>query len=262
MKRLLTLLITTVIVLSACSRKLPEKPVQYLPGVGICTVENLSDNLELWCEVWDNTAGKETTLTKENLILMVLPSANKGTTFTAYYNDPDEFYIWNRSLLSEIIEANTSNLMQDYLYAGVIQGARIYADKVLFGREPGIDLGDMFKPQFSRISAYHYVASYPEYNLLYDIKDHQPETFREFMDCSPALGINGFLCLSFLTVPEEKLKSVTFSLELPIEYQYYKDYTEADYNKQGIPPPGQRVLKGNITVEFGKVVHTVKGMEY
>lgn len=262
MKRLSILVIIIISFLSGCSNKLPLKGVTERPHVGICTVENLSDSLELWCEVWDSSAGNETNLTKDNLIICILPSAKDNKTFTSYYDSQDDFYNWHRNLLSEIIEANTSYLVQEYLYAGVGSGARICADKVIFGREPGVDLGDMFKPQFSRFLTYHYVASYPEYNLLYDLKVHQPETFREFMNCSPSLGTYGFLCLKFTNVPQEELQTITFSVELPVEYQYYKKYEELDYNEQGILPPGQRILKGSITVEFGKIVHTTKAMIY
>ena len=262
MKKIFYLFVIAVLFLSGCSTKSQISPIMEIPGVGIYTAEELSDNLGLWCEVWDIYSGKETVLTKENLVLNILPSAKDGKSFNSYYKDQDAFYLWHRDLLSEIIEVSTNNYPQEYLYAGICSGARIYADKVIFGREPGEDLGDLFKPLFSRLHTYHYIAGYPEYNLLYDIKESQPKTFREFMDCFPALGTYGFLCLTFLKTPEEDLQTVTVSIELPVEYQYYKEYTEAEYKELGIPPPGQRILKGDITIEFGKTVYTSGHMEY
>ena len=67
---------------------------------------------------------------------------------------------------------------------------------------------------------------------------------------------DGFV-FSFKDIPEERYKAITFSIEIPIEGEYFQllfngeDYPESYYTyEKRVLPNENRVLRGSVTVRF------------
>lgn len=166
--------------------------------------------------------------------------------YTAYHNWENALY--NNGLVNECSGECEHYQEHHYVYAGIADGAKIYADRVLWGREPGEDLGDMFVvPSYSD----NLIVAYPEFNLLYGWDEPHPETFRELMQQRMALPKNVVARLAFAELPPEDLDVVTFTVEIPVDVDYYEDYSPEMYELHPtLKPEGRRLLKGSVTVEF------------
>lgn len=252
MKRFALILLPIVGMLSSCEK---NNDVDSITGTsGLQTAERLSDVLVGHVCTYFNESG-EFVLNKENLALAFFTTWDNDAYYTSYDSGTDEwrnFYDWSRSLLGkgvfDYVDESCNN--HSYVYAGISEGARIYADKVLWGRAAGEDLGDMFA-----IPHYHndVIVSYPDFEVLYGHGDKLPETFREFTSESIALNSIGtsVVCLSFLEVPQEELDTVTFTIEIPVDVKYYESYPQEIYKTYNLKPEGIRLLKGSVKVKFG-----------
>lgn len=141
----------------------------------------------------------------------------------------------------------------NFIYAGIAEGAQIYADKVLFGRKAGSSLNDFFVVKPSLL----FCMTYPEYMVE---EYHFSEgwdyrcSFGEYHSVGRALTFGNQLSLG--EIPSDEYDEVTFTIEIPIECEYMqqiiygKDYPE-EYYEQGLVERNEnRVLRGSVTVRF------------
>ena len=146
-----------------------------------------------------------------------------------------------------------------YTYAGIREGACIYADVPLFGREAGEPLNDKFVVKSYSPQTWIRV-SYPEFDILANGYEEELSTdFDEVYKIGSAIFsfINDGFVFSFKEYPEEKHDSITFTIEIPIEGEYFqlkfngKDYPESYYTyEHRVLRNDNRVLKGSVTVKF------------
>lgn len=227
-------------------------------GIGIETAETLSDSLGLLV----TNLNPETTYysdfqpPKDDFLLKVYTNRDNEAyheTYTSLESAKTQArYEWSRSLKQNgLIEyADQDKRYLDYYYAGIADGARIYADKVLWGREPGEDLGDMFAIPFYNTDV---IVTYPEFYILYGREDKHPDTFRDFFSESTALCTPVITVLTFAEIPPEEFDTVTFTVEIPIDVEYYEDYSPEMYEQHPtLKPEGRRLLKGSVTLKFAE----------
>jgi len=145
-----------------------------------------------------------------------------------------------------------------YTYAGIREGARIYADVPLFGREEGASLNDKFivKP-YSNATCI--IASYPDFNILYNgYEEKLPTDFDEVFKEGTAIFsyTNRGFVFSFKEIPEERYDAIRFTIEIPVEGEYFQlifygcDYPDSYYNTGRALRNNDRVLKGSFTMHF------------
>lgn len=103
--------------------------------------------------------------------------------------------------------------------AGILDGARLYADKALFGREAGMDLGDLFYLSNSiDFSIDHYQFNYPDYSLkaFYTEDSYETTTFKYFFSEGTALSF--FAVFKLKEIPQEQYDTITLTVEIPVRY--------------------------------------------
>ena len=241
MKQSISILFTLLLLLLGCSKQ---------------------DESELFCSISSPEILSDTLAfiinkpsSKDNFILEVytmrdFKSYNPFNDLTI--EDLNAIIDWKRSLhsngLKEYVVKGNHN--QYFTYAGIADGAKIYADKILWGRDAGEDLGDMFAIRWYYNDV---IVSYPDFRVLYGPSDKHPETFREFT--SQRIALNGIQAcvtsLTFAEIPPEVLDTVTFTVEIPIDVEYFKDYPPEMYEQHpNLKPEGRRLLKGSTTVKF------------
>ncbi|MBR3022177.1 MAG: hypothetical protein IKH59_07425 [Bacteroidaceae bacterium] len=186
--------------------------------------------------------------------------------FAIYPENHDPNYTFWRELGSEIdafLEENPQIENPDidcFFYAGVREGARIYADKMLFGREPGSDLGDLMVMQ-PLGEGLRIAATYPDFHVVtYYRAEVNPVTFSEFYSEGRALVAKlrwgDALYVSFINLPPENYDEVTFTIEIPIVCEYLQqiingeDYPESYYEQGLVERNENRVLRGSVKVRF------------
>jgi hypothetical protein len=242
------LIITALLLFAGCAK---EPEWRYLPWIN--TAEKLADTLSIYINRINNVYPPK----KDKFIFCILTKLN--TQVYQYFSYDDIEYTqakreWLLSLLDNGLNQygfNTrANSYRGFTYAGIAEGAKIYADRVLWGREPGEDLGDMFS------IPYYYndlIATYPDFSVLYAPGDEYPKTFREFTSNRIALTYTQGpqVCLTFAEIPPEEFDSFTLTVEIPVDVEYYKDYPPEIYEKHPyLKPPGRRILKGSRKIEF------------
>lgn len=176
------------------------------------------------------------------------------------YDFPDsvsrEIYTKIRDKARPFLDSPYSKNQFSYCNAGLRSGTRIYVDKVLFGREPGANLADMFKVHHiydPNITRYETILSYPDWNILYPYDaQNKPETFEEFAAEGTLLcGYNtSFATLLFKEIPEEIYDEFTLSVEIPITSEYLYDFPESYYEEYDLPRSGDRLLKSSVKLTF------------
>jgi hypothetical protein len=242
-------IIITLMTFAGCAKE-PEK--RDMPWIS--TAEKLSDTLSIHINRINNVYPPK----KDEFVFVIFTRNN--TLVRKYFSTyDDKEYVqaraeWLSSLLDNGLNQygykGLASRYSDFLYAGIAEGAKIYADRVLWGREPGEDLGDMFS------IPYYYndlIATYPDFSVLYAPGDEYPKTFREFTSNRIALtytqGPQVFL--TFAEIPPEEFDSFTLTVEIPVDVEYYKDYPPEIYEKHPyLKPPGRRILKGSRKIEF------------
>jgi|GEM_PF-4609015 len=146
-----------------------------------------------------------------------------------------------------------------YTYAGVREGAQIYANVPLFGRKAREPLNDKFAVMsYSPLTWIR--VSYPDFNIIFNgYEEELPTDFDEVFQAGTALFsyISDGFVFSFKDIPEERYKAITFSIEIPIEGEYFQllfngeDYPESYYTyEKRVLPNENRVLRGSVTVRF------------
>ena len=234
---------------AGCAKE-PEK--RDMPWIS--TAEKLSDTLSIHINRINNVYPPK----KDEFVFVIFTRNN--TLVRKYFSTyDDKEYVqaraeWLSSLLDNGLNQygykGLASRYSDFLYAGIAEGAKIYADRVLWGREPGEDLGDMFS------IPYYYndlIATYPDFSVLYAPGDEYPKTFREFTSNRIALTYTQGpqVCLTFAEIPPEEFDSFTLTVEIPVDVEYYKDYPPEIYEKHPyLKPPGRRILKGSRKIEF------------
>lgn len=237
------------------------------------------DTLENYFNPYSDTVftiyPKDGILSKENFILYIYPQeirSDDGFTVSA---DRDSALIENRRLFlkekgQHIVKEINDNICfpepyphypgnQRYIYAGIRSGARIYADKTLFGREAGSNLNDYFIAIYSPLSMI--VASYPDYRVLRGFKESAAtaDSFEKFfLEGRSLSGSMSHLTLN--SIPDENYDEITFTIEIPI-------YCEGWPRNACLLPPvtdsdRYRVLKGSVTLNFGELYPSSGGNLY
>ena len=242
-------IIITLMTFAGCTKE-PEK--RDMPWIS--TAEKLSDTLSIHINRINNVYPPK----KDEFVFVIFTRNN--TLVRKYFSTyDDKEYVqaraeWLSSLLDNGLNQygykGLASRYSDFLYAGIAEGAKIYADRVLWGREPGEDLGDMFS------IPYYYnnlIATYPDFSVLYAPGDVYPKTFRELTSNRIALTYTQGpqVCLTFAEIPPEEFDSFTLTVEIPVDVEYYKDYPPEIYEKHPyLKPPGRRILKGSRKIEF------------
>jgi len=161
--------------------------------------------------------------------------------------------------ISSYIEQGKQAGYPRYTYAGIRERACIYADVPLFGREAGEPLNDKFAvTSYSQLTWIR--VSYPEFNILANgYEEELPTDFDEVYKVGTAIFsyINDGFVFSFQEYPEEIYDEITFTIEIPIEGEYFQimfngeDYPESYYTyEHRVLRNENRVLKGSVTVKF------------
>ena len=157
--------------------------------------------------------------------------------------------------IKNYLEQKQYEIRPEFFFAGIKDGARITADKKLFGRDTGSDLGDMFVldiPPSSKIG-----VTYPDFRVFKDYNENSSSiTFSDFFLSGTALSFSYVFYAYYAEQPSEEYNEVTFTIEIPIECEYMqqiiygKDYPE-EYYEQGLVERNEnRVLRGSVTVRF------------
>ena len=252
MKRIILITALLPFIFASCTKNVDELNADPWYGISIDTAEDLTDELSIWISSVElGFSSSDFKPTKDNLRLDVLTSTDFYAYRPSWQVGSEEHKArleWKDSLYSNGLNKYFGrNRYNSYTYAGVAEGARIYADRQLWGRKAGEDLGDMFS------TPYWYndiIVSYPEFNVLYGPEDKYPETFREYTSQRIALS-NVFATLKFVETPPEELDSLTLTIEIPIDVEYYNNYTPEMYEKYpSLRPEGRRLLKGTRTIVF------------
>ena len=246
MKRCVFILLSLLVLLSGCDKN------DDVARPRVISAESLSDELTLLVEKYGNS---KFVPKKDDFRLSISTKEDTKAYQPTYYVGSEEWRAYNEwaysfidnGLLTAYQESVTKST---FTYAGISDGARIYADKILWGRDAGEDLGDMFAIAFYFNDI---IATYPEFYVLYGPFDKHPETFRELTSSRIALNsIGGCVAyLKFAETPPEVLNTVTFTVEIPIDVKYYTDYPPEMYEQHpNLKPEGRRLLKGSTTVKF------------
>lgn len=188
----------------------------------------------------------------ENLTFMVYV-VNSKVSFSVDSKDGDRYLAFMDNL-SRYIDKESPRRVQEYIYSGIKGGATVTADKTLFGREPGANLGDFFNIELTPDQMI--VASYPDFRVLHNYsKQPQPIVFRELFTENTALSSSPYK-MFFTDLPKEHYKEITFSIRIPIETEYMKkiiyheDYPKEWYEKGYLEQNENRVLTGIVKVFF------------
>lgn len=262
MKRILLILTICLPVLTGCTKNNHDGSdgVPYF-GWALRTAEGLSERLGVGISPLhlDPEKGRTSDFqpTKENFLLDIYVTFDVNAWEPSYDSGSKEekaFREWGHALC----ENGVANECRDtckhltphaFVYAGIAEGAKIYADRVLWGRESGEDLGDMFEMYYK--VGNRMVVTYPEFHLLYGWDDKHPETFRELTSNRIALANPCIASVTFAEIPPEEFDTVTFTVEIPVDVEYYEDYSPEMYEQHPtLKPEGRRLLKGSVTVEF------------
>lgn len=242
MKRLALLII---IVMSSCNKQYDIEDFPPPKFHMIKTCETLSDSLDL--KVDNYNYGHP--ISKESMVIVIYTSMHQPI-------QPELPKTIKDAINSKLYEKAESIFLHEtisYCHAGLRNGARIYADKILFGRKAGDNLSDKFKLYYY-FPEYSNILSYPDWKILYpsDAVD-KPKLFSEFAVEGVLLcGFpSPFHRICFNEIPEEDYNEITFYIEIPITAEYLYDYQESDYEEYQIPKPGDRVLMGKVKVRFG-----------
>ncbi len=247
MKRCVLILLALLVLLSGC-----EKNIKVSSPFYISTAERLSEVLTV-----DYIRSSINGPKKEDFELIVMTQSIFNLNLPPDFYSQDELdalEAWKLSLQTNGLKEywNTDYSHRNFTYAGIAEGTRIYADRVLWGREAGEDLSDMFLiPRYFNHNPI--IASYPEFSVLYTPEDKFPATFRDFTSKRIALnGIGQILVdLSFVEIPPEDFDTVTFTVEIPVDIEYFFDYAPEIYEQHPmLKPEGRRLLKGSTTVKF------------
>lgn len=245
-------------------------------SVSIAAPENFTNDIEF--TVFESGPESESRITASqddanrwlssnprNTIINIKPQRS-GWQFGAEEDIREVYLQWVSTKGEEILdelrrvcfEDSSAVAFQDYTYAGILEGAKITSDRVLFGREPGADLGDKFYVEPGYGTSLTILASYPSYHIVYNgYTDSTPLTFSDvFAPGNAMLNPNRNMLLSFAEIPAEPLDEVTFDVEIPFECEYFqpmfygRDYSSDFYEKNMIVPNENRVLHGSVTVKF------------
>lgn len=246
-----TLLALAVIILFVGCEK--ETVKLRTPGIG--TAELLSDKLGF---ALLNDGYTDRIQTKESFEMTVLTCHESEIYANNYFGDRSEAELQAKSEWIESLKTNGlnqyrysyyDNPYRSFYYAGILEGSKIYADTVLWGRAPGEDLGDMFAISFRYFN--DLVATYPDFYVLYGPGDEYPKTFRELTSNRIALNNIVIAILSFAEIPPENFDTLTLTVEIPIEVDYFFDYPAELFDKYPVlKPEGRRLLKGSYTIKF------------
>lgn len=239
MKSHIAIFVVLLLSLISCVDKGEEVYVRF----GLQTAERLSEDL-----IVEVAYGKE----YFGRALIVCTDRDESAYYTSYYSGTKElqdFSDWQNSLMNNVLQNCMSSICQHfYLYAGVQEGASIYADKEFCGRPAGEDLGDLFK-----IPYYHdnLIIRYPDFQIMYNHGDKYPQTFRELMDNNIVLTAykQPFVILSLSNFEEESLAGINLTIKIPVMVEYYEDYAQETYKEKNLKPEGLRILKGSITLD-------------
>ena len=253
MKRCVLILLSLLVLLSGCQKNIEVSTPFY-----ISTAERLSEVLAV-----DYLRPSINGPKKEDFLLIVMTRSLLNLNLPPDLHSQDELdgrKDWERNLqtngLNQYCDINYH--YRHFTYAGIAEGATIYADRVLWGREAGEDLSDMFLiPRYFNHNPI--IASYPDFSVLYTPEDKFPATFRDFTSKRVALnGIGQILVdLSFVEIPPEDFDTVTFTVEIPVDVEYFFDYAPEIYEQcPNLKPEGRRLLKGSRTVKFDTSVAT------
>ncbi len=145
-----------------------------------------------------------------------------------------------------------SGIHELYSFAEMDGGLKITADKMLFGRQPGEDISNMFivTNMYPDLS-----VSFPDFNVvkIFNCSDKAAlqDVFSQHLALCQSRQRDGMYEIAFLETPEEKYDSITFTFTLPvIKYDYYK---MSQGNTDEVPTE-KTELTGTTTVYFGKSV--------
>ena len=262
MKRFILILAMCLPVLTGCTKSNNDgsEEMPYF-GWGLRTAEKLSDRLSVGAEPLPDPEGNwssDFVLTKDDFVINIRVHFDAKAWAPSYISGSEDHKKrreWSRALYengvaSECRDTCKHNVPHTFVYAGIAEGAKIYADRVLWGREPGEDLGDMFVIPFDRADN-RLIVTYPEFHMLYGWDDKHPETFRELTSNRIALNNPTIATITFAEIPPEEFDTVTFTVEIPVDVEYYEDYSPEMYELHPtLKPEGRRLLKGSVTVEF------------
>lgn len=246
-----------------------------LKNAFITALEDISDELTVIWPTWDSSA-KEFEMEREAEKEVVRYEEMMFRVVATHYHDAFGIvsgskewaeYLWFQDnkckQINDYIEARyLSGLVWHsprYTYAGVREGAQIYANVPLFGRKAREPLNDKFAvTSYSPLTWIR--VSYPDFNIISNgYEEDLPTDFDEVFQAGTALFsyISDGFVFSFKEIPEERYKAITFSIEIPIEGEYFQllfngeDYPESYYTyEKRVLPNENRVLRGSVTVRF------------
>lgn len=260
-----------------------QDTVSYMKGASPSThafiepLDDLSDELSLIFPTWKSA--EEALLmdgvkermpdSYETMYFRVVPERyhdafgidSEGEGYLSYLQFQEEKCHRITEIVSSAIEQGKRGGYPRYTYAGIRERARIYADVPLFGREAGELLNDKFA--VTSYSSLTWIGvSYPDFDILANgYEEELPTDFDEVFQAGTALFsyISDGFVFSFKKCPEEQHQTITFTIEIPIEGEYFqlmfngKDYPETYYtSEQRVIRNENRVLRGSVTVRFDK----------
>ena len=167
----------------------------------------------------------------------------------------DSLCVELRKNLDSYVKSNHYTFLPQFFFAGIDEGARITADKKLFGRDAGSNLGDLLMLEIP--SSANIGLSYPDYSVYKDYSANESSiSFSDFFQNGTALSLINEFYAYFAEQPSEECDEVTFTIEIPIECEHMRqiifgdDYPEI-YYKQGMAKRNDnRVLRGSVTIKF------------
>lgn len=164
---------------------------------------------------------------------------------------------WGKTIQDALIDYYLETgqfVSRPYLYcAGIREGARIYADKVLFGREPGENLGDKFT--LLTHAGNDILVAYPSFEVVHNVKaESRTLTLNDAL--AKGICVSGHVPSVLNEIPEEKYDEITLTCEIPFECEYWQsrfyfcDYSDAEYESGRVIRNKDRMLKGSLLIKF------------
>lgn len=195
-----------------------------------------------------------------NLCFIVYPNPYEHMVFST--DDEEEYEEANERWQKFIktfqydCEKYDTDITQEYIYAGIQDGASLTANKVLFGIQPGGNLMSHFRVALSDEQLI--AAVYPDFKVRKDYRGNSNAVPAEECFAAGAMLSRSPYWLYPIDLPAEAVEEVTFTFTLPIETEYLekivydRDYPEEWYEQGLLERNDNRVLKGYVTVQFEK----------
>ena len=136
-----------------------------------------------------------------------------------------------------------------YWYMGALDGARVTADKILFERPAGTDIGDCFSYiPVEYESEDHVILSFPDFIPLRDLEFPKDTiTFSECFAAGNAITNPAAICA--YDEPKERYEYVTLTFTVPFEWSSFEDFVDVDWVEDNVTRRTES-LSRSVTLHF------------